>query len=321
MAVYTNITDEDVKSLLLSYQIGDFVRIEGIESGVVNSNFHLFTSKGRYILTIYEQVAGGSLDELPYFFHLKNHLVSNGINCPSVIVDNKSRFLNHIKDKPCAIVNFLSGKAVTQIENCHLRQLGENIAKMHIASNGFNLKRDNDFSIERSQQIFNQVQGDINQIQPNLANDLKLFIQELKDSWPVDLPKSVIHGDLFPDNVFFANKKLVGLIDFYFACDDFCMYDLAICLNAWCFEHHEEFNVTKARNLLSAYNKVRKITPQELEYLPILAKGAALRFLLTRIYDWVNHDKNALVKAKDPSEYLKRFKFHKDIKSYKQYGI
>lgn len=321
MAVYTNVQKSEVEFLLKNYDLGNFIKIEGIQSGVVNSNYHLYTNKGRYILTIYEQASGSELNDLSYFFNLKKHLSLNGINCPSVLTDNNGNYLNKIQNKPCAIVSFLKGNPVNKINNFHLEELGENIAKMHLASNDFELKRENDFSISKCEKLFLDVKDHIKTIGPYLLDELEHNIDEIKHLYPKELPKSVIHGDLFPDNVFFENNKLVGIIDFYFACDDYCIYDLAICLNAWCFDYHEEFNVTKARKLFTSYNKVKKISEEELNSLPIFTRLSSLRFLLTRIYDWVNHDKNALVKAKNPNEYLKKFNFHKNIKSYKQYGI
>lgn len=321
MAVYTKINNYDVANLLEKYDIGVFEKIVGIESGVVNSNFHLFTDKGRFIITIYEKVSGTELLDLNYFFKLKEHLYQNKILCPLPLKDKQGKFLNSLKNKPCAIVSYLSGSPVNYPKNHHIKLLGENIAKMHAVSGNFALQRKNDFSFLKLHEILDAIKPNADSLRDGLYDEINDCLIQVKTSINSSLPKSVIHADLFCDNVFFDNQKFAGFIDFYFACDGFCVYDLAICLNAWCFEHHEELNVTKFRKLLSGYNKFKTLTELEIASIPTFAKLAAIRFLVTRIYDWHNCDKSALVQAKDPKEFLKRFDFHKNINSYKQYGL
>lgn len=319
MAVYTQVSNSELSSLLENYNIGKATDLKAIEQGVENSNYFLFTEDSRYILTIYEKRI--NTEELPFYLNLMQHLSAKGIPCPVPIKTNSGENLSHISGKPCAIVSFLNGKGVKSIRNEHLSELGTNMAKMHIAASDFSMKRENNFSLNGWGKLFNSVKNHADGIKEGLKDEIEQQLSYLSVNWPSSLYSGIVHADLFPDNVFFEKEKLVGIIDYYFACNDLLMYDLAICINAWCFENNNEFNVTKARKLLSSYNKVRKISEEELEALPILASGAALRFLLTRLDDWFHPAQDALVKEKDPLEYLHKLRFHNGIKSHTEYGL
>lgn len=319
MAVYTKVSESELSKLLADYSIGNAVQLKEIEQGIENSNYFLTTDNGKYIFTIYEKRVNQA--ELPFYLNLMDYLSSKGIPCPVPIKTKSGSPLTTINGRPCAIVSFLNGKSTKNIRNEHLEQLGKNMAKMHIASSDFKMKRDNNFSLSSWGDLFNSIKSRADEIKTGLASEIEQQLGYLTVNWPSSLYSGIVHADLFPDNVFFDKGELVGIIDFYFACNDYLMYDLAICLNAWCFENNNEFNVTKARTLLSSYDQVRKISEEELDALPILASGAALRFLLTRAHDWLNPADGALVKPKNPLEYLQKLRFHNGIKSHKEYGI
>lgn len=319
MAVYTHISDQELADLLKSYNIGNAIKLEAIESGVENTNYFLTTNKAKYVLTIYEKRV--KHEDLPFFLGLMRYLSERGVKCPVPIINNSGSAISYIKNKPCAITAFLRGSSAKTISNNHMSSLGEAMANMHLAGNGFGISRQNDFSIACWRDMFSKMHDRMDSFKSGIACEIEEKLKFLSDNWPDNLPKGTIHADLFPDNVFFENNKLAGIIDFYFACNDYFMYDVAICINAWCFEKGDDFNVTKAKILLSSYDKVRKISEDELNALPILASGAALRFLLTRLYDWINRVDGALVTPKDPVEYLKRLRFHWGVKSHLEYGL
>ena len=319
MAVYTHITNSELTDLLAHYTIGKAKNLKGIEQGVENSNYFLTTEQNKYILTIYEERINH--DDLPFYLHLMQHLAAADIPCPVPIKTNNNQMLSQVHNSPCAIVSFLNGKSVQAIKNDHLEELGTHMARMHLAGENFNEKLPNNYSIDKWFELFKQVKDRADDFKPGLKNEIATALGKIKQSWPTNLPQGIIHGDLFPDNVFFANRKLVGIIDFYFASYDAIIYELAICLNAWCFENNHEFNITKAKLLLRAYNKVRPISDVELEALPTLSAGAAMRFLLTRLYDWLNQKEDALVKPHDPREYLHKLRFHTNVKSHHEYGL
>lgn len=320
MAVYTPLSDDDVKHLLSHYDIGEHVSHDGIESGVENTNFRLKTSKGHFILTIYEKRV--DKEALPFYLNLQHHLAASSIPCPLPVANKQGEMIQTVKGKPTAIVSFLNGKSAHQIQNFHLPLLGEVTARMHLEAKSLVTQSNvNSFSLAYWQKTVASLDKETNKIKSGLREEITSQLEWIASHWPLDLPSGVIHGDLFPDNVFFENNHLSGVIDFYFACNDAWMYDLAIILNAWCFEGEREFNLTKARLLLSAYDAVRPITKKEWQALPVLASGAAMRFLLTRIHDWCNPVSGAVVKPKDPLEYLHKLRFHHGISSYKEYGV
>ncbi|MDA9591535.1 homoserine kinase [Pelagibacteraceae bacterium] len=319
MAVYTDITKNELDSFLALYNIEKIIKFTGIKEGVENSNFLLESSNAKYILTIFEKRTDEN--DLPFFFNLMNHLNDNEIKCPQVIKDKSKKLYNLIKDKPAVITSFLNGISLKKIEPKHCGELGENLAKFHLASNKLKIKRDNALGIKDLTNLMDS----INKLNLKEHADLLTIINNeydyLKNKLPFDLPSGIIHADLFPDNVFFINEQLSGIIDFYFACNDYYAYELAICINAWCFERDNEFNISKAKSFLHQYNSIRKISAEELESLPTLARAAALRFLLTRLYDKIHHDENNLVSTKDPQEYYEKLKFHQTVKSVSEYGL
>jgi len=323
MAVYTKISQNELEQLMANYDIGKLESFIAIEAGIQNTNYFINTPNARYVLTIFEETLNCKYnqDELLFFMKLMGHLASCNVPCPTVILDKQSKALGEIKGKTCAITSFLKGGELTTINSQHVEELGKNIAKMHDAGRKINLQRANEISLSGWIGIFNSIKNRADEFEPGLAAEIKQNLDYLERNWPEHLPLGIIHGDLFPDNVFFAGDRLVGIIDFYFACNDVLMYDLAICLNSWCFEKNGEFNNVKAAALFSSYDLVRKISADELEALPILALGAAMRFLLSRLYDWLNRVEGALVTTKDPMEYLNKMRFHSKIKSYEEYGV
>ncbi len=319
MAVYTEVSDEELKDFLGQYELGDVTAFKGIAEGVENSNYLLRTTAGSFILTLYEKrVRPG---DLPFFLGLMDHLAKRGINCPIPLRGRDGSSLRELCGRPAAIVTFLDGLSARRIYPEHCRLLGKALAEMHMAGAGFAQQRKNDLSFEGWRPLFEASAARAHEVKPGLAEALEAELARLEAGWPGDLPSGVIHADLFPDNVFFLDGHLSGIIDFYFACHDFFAYDIAVCLNAWCFEPDNAFNVTKARYLLQAYRAKRPFSEPELETLPLLARGSALRFLLTRLYDWLNHPPGALVEPKDPLEYWNKLRFHQEVRGPAAYGL
>jgi homoserine kinase type II len=319
MAVYTDVTADDLTRYLAGYDIGELRSYKGIAEGVENSNFLLHTSAGYFILTLYEKrVAEG---DLPFFLGLMEHLAARGITCPQPVNNRRGGVLGKIAGRPAAIVTFLDGLWIRWPNPGHCAAVGEALARLHLAGADFPKKRPNALSIESWRPLYQQAKDRGDSVRPGLCAEIAKELDVLGKSWPRDLPQGVIHADLFPDNVFFLGDKLSGLIDFYFACTDTLAYDVAICLNAWCFEPDHSYNVTKSRALLKAYDKVRALSAAERTALPVLARGAAMRFLLTRLVDWLAVPDGALVKPKDPLEYFRKLRFHQSVKSADDYGI
>ena len=319
MAVYTDVSDDELAAFLEPYAIGPLTSFKGIAEGVENTNYLVHTEGGRYILTLYEKRV--AREDLPYFLGLMEHLAARGISCPLPVRDGQGRMLNELAGRPAALITFLDGVSVRRPGIEHCAGLGQALAKFHLAGADFPMQRPNTLSLAGWQSLFAAIKPHADEVIPGLAAEIEKELSFLSAHWPGGLPSGVIHADLFPDNVFFLGDRLSGLIDFYFACNDLLAYDIAVCLNAWCFETDASFNVTKARAMLQAYEAARRLTPEELKALPLLARGAALRFLLTRSYDWLNTDENAMVKFKDPNEYLRKLRFHRRVKSYRDYGL
>ncbi len=319
MAVYTEVDDDALEAFIAEYDIGEAIACKGIAEGVENSNYLLQTDRGSFILTLYEKrVAKG---DLPFFLGLMEHLARAGLPCPTPIRGRDGKVIRDLAKRPAAIISFLKGMWPRRIHPEHCGPVGEALAKMHLAGASFTMKRANALSLEGWKHLYQSCDGRADTVKRGLADDITRELESLAMNWPRDLPSGVIHADLFPDNVFFMHDKLSGMIDFYFACNDFLAYDLAICLNAWCFEPDNSFNATKARRMVAAYNKVRPLDEAEIAALPLFARGSALRFLLTRLYDWLNQPKGALVKPKDPVEYWKKLRFHRSVKSAAAYGL
>jgi homoserine kinase type II len=319
MAVYTEVPDGELVAFLGQYEIGRVVSCKGIAEGVENSNFLLQTDQGSYILTLYEKRVARA--DLPFFLGLMDHLASRGIVCPTPVKGSDGEALRELCGRPAAVVSFLEGMWPRRPTARHCQLLGEQLARMHQAGADFPLKRPNNLSLAGWRSLVAATAARADEVRPGLAALIARELAVMEQAWPSDLPGGVIHADLFPDNVFFLGDRLSGLIDFYFACNDFLAYDVAICLNAWCFEPDLSFNATKARLLLSSYRRQRTISEGELAALPILARGSALRFLLTRLYDWLNHPAGAFVKPKDPVEYLRKLEFHARVEGPGAYGL
>jgi len=319
MAVYTDVAAEDLARFLAGYDIGELLAYKGIAEGVENSNFLVHTSRGYFILTLYERRVAER--DLPFFLGLMEHLASRGITCPQPVKNRAGQTLGRLAGRPAAMVTFLDGMWIRRPSAAHCAALGEALARLHLAGADFAMRRDNALSVAGWRQLYAACGGRANAVQPDLTTVLAAELDVLEREWPRGLPQGVIHADLFPDNVFFLGDKLSGLIDFYFACTDTLAYDVAICLNAWCFEQDHSYNVTKGRALLASYAKTRPLSAQEWDKLPLLARGAALRFLLTRLADWLDVPPGALVRPKDPIEYLRKLRFHQKVTSARDYGV
>ncbi len=319
MAVYTDVTDEELQQFLAGYDLGRLLSYKGIAEGVENSNFLLHTAKGYFILTLYEKrVAAG---DLPFFLNLMEHLATRGINCPQPVRGRSGEKLGQLARRLAAIVTFLDGVWIRRPNAAHCGAVGEALAALHLAGADFGMTRPNGLSVAGWRPLFEAAARRADTVQPGLCETIAAELARLERDWPRDLPQGVIHADLFPDNVFFLGDRLSGLIDFYFACTDALAYDVAVCLNAWCFEPDHAYNVTKGRALLHGYLRTRGLASVETSALPILCRGAALRFLLTRLVDWLEVPAGALVKPKDPLEYYRKLRFHQANTSIRDYGL
>jgi len=318
MAVYTDVVAEDLQKFLANYDIGDLLAYKGIAEGVENSNFLLHTSRGYFILTLYEKRVAA--EDLPFFLDLMQHLAARGLTCPQPVNNRAGEALGHLAKRPAAIVTFLDGMWIRRPSAAHCAAVGATLAQLHLAGADFVRTRRNALSVEGWRPLYDVAGTRCDDVQAGLGKAVANELSHLEAHWPRDLPQGVIHADLFPDNVFFLADALSGLIDFYFACTDTLAYDVAICLNAWCFEPDRSFNVTKGRAMLQAYAKVRPLSDRERAALPLLCRGAALRFLLTRLVDWLEVPTNALVRPKDPLEYYRKLRFHQTVSSAGDYG-
>ena len=320
MAVYTDVAADELAEFLQHYDIGELLSYKGIAEGVENSNFLLHTTAGYFILTLYEKrVAKG---DLPFFLNLMTHLASHGINCPQPVKRKSGEALSTLAGRPAAIINFLEGVWPRKPSAAHCAGVGQALAKMHLAGRDFGMTRANALSVSGWRPLFDAAASRADELQHGLRAFIGAELDHLENNvWPRNLPQGVIHADLFPDNVFFLGERLSGIIDFTFACTDILAYDVAICLNAWCFESDYSFNVTKARAFLNAYGRERKLSDAEQDALPLLARGAALRFLLTRLVDFLNVPEGALVRPKDPLEYARKLRFQQGVTSMRDYGV
>ena len=320
MAVYTDVAADELAEFLRSYDIGELLSYKGIAEGVENSNFLLHTSAGYFILTLYEKRVAQS--DLPFFLGLMTHLASRGISCPQPLRNKSGEVLSVLAGRPAAIINFLEGIWPRKPNVAHCAGVGQALAKMHLAGADFPMSRANALSVSGWRPLFEQAAARADEVQRGLRDFIGAELDHLEGNiWPKDLPQGVIHADLFPDNVFFLGERVSGLIDFTFACTDMLAYDVAICLNAWCFESDCSFNVTKARAFLGAYGRERPLSQAEQDALPLLARGAALRFLLTRLVDFLNVPEGALVRPKDPLEYARKLRFQQSVAGLRDYGV
>lgn len=322
MAVYTEIDSNTLAEFVAQYPLSQVDEFKGITAGVQNSNFLLTTADAKYILTIYESSANGvSAADLPFFLNLMLHLSAQGLSCPVPLARKDGELISTIKNKPAALISFLKGRSVKTPRPEHCRALGAAMAQMHLAGDGFEMTRPNNHGLGNWHALVERCHSRADEVSPDLTKAMERELARLKENWPDNLPTGIIHADLFPDNVFFMQGDISGLIDFYFACNDFYAYDLAIALNAWCFEADATFNVTKSRALLSGYQNLRPLAPEEIDAVPILGAGAAMRFLTTRLFDWLNQVDGAQVEPKNPNDFLRRLRFHRSATRPADYGL
>src|SRR5687768_15965335 len=313
MAVYTDVSAEDLADFLREYDLGELLSYKGIAEGVENSNFLVHTTAGYCFLTLYEKRVAP--EDLPFFLGLMEHLAARGLTCPQPVKSRAGAMIGWIAGRPAAIVTFLDGMSTRRPSAAHCGAVGAALAKLHLAGADFSIRRRNALSVDGWRPLYVASAAGADSLQPGLRETIEREVTLLEGAWPSGLPQGVIHADLFPDNVFFLGDRLSGLIDFYFACTDALAYDLAICLNAWCFEPDGSFNLTKGQAMITGYEKVRRLEPKEAEALPTLCRGSALRFMLTRLVDWLNVPPGALVKPKDPLEYDRKLAFHRHVRS------
>jgi homoserine kinase type II len=320
MAVYTDVAADELAEFLSRYDIGELLSYKGIAEGVENSNFLLHTTAGYFILTLYEKRVAKS--ELPFFLGLMTHLASRGIICPQPLKNKSGEALSTLAGRPAVVINFLEGIWPRKPNAAHCAGVGQALAKMHLAGADFPMSRANALSVSGWRPLFDVAALRADEVQHGLRAYIAAELDYIEGNvWPTNLPQGVIHADLFPDNVFFLGERVSGIIDFTFACNDMLAYDVAICLNAWCFESDCSFNVTKARAFLNAYGRERRLSDAEQKALPLLARGAALRFLLTRLVDFLNVPAGALVRPKDPLEYFRKLRFQQGVKNMRDYGV
>lgn len=309
MAVYTALTDADVAALLAAYDIGPALASEGIAEGVENTNYKLTTPAGRFILTLFEKRVAAA--DLPFFMGVMEQLAAKGFGAPRPIATRAGSYLSEVKGKPAAIVSFLDGAWPRKWDVSHCAAVGEALARMHLALAGFEGERANALSLDGWEALITRRLDKVEMLRPGLAALIERDMAEVRAAWPTGLPRGVIHADLFPDNALFTGERLSGVIDFYFACTDFLAYDLAVCLNAWCFEDERAYSRERAEAMIGAYQAVRQLNPDERRALPTLARGAALRFFATRLTDWTATANGATVTPKDPMEYAKKLAFYR----------
>ena len=319
MAVYTTIEDQELIALLDRYDIGQLLSLAGIAEGVENSNFLLRTDQNNFILTLYEKRTNEA--DLPFFMGLKQHLSAAGVNCPLPISDSGGSVLQRLAGRPGAIFSFLDGVSYRSPTAKQCEKLGKILAEMHVKTADFTQTRPNALGPDSWQALLASIDRDPSDLPPQLRAQTKDLVSDIIDRWPDNLPIGTIHADLFPNNVMFVGDELTGVIDFYFACTDILAYDLSICLNSWCFEKDGSFNITKSAALIAGYQSVRPLGAAEIEALPILCTGSAIRFFLTRLYDWINTPKEALVKPHDPMEYWGKIRFHSRVTGASAYGL
>tara|TARA_B100001142_G_scaffold248269_1_gene248112 strand:+ start:1188 stop:2156 length:969 start_codon:yes stop_codon:yes gene_type:complete len=320
MAVYTKINDKDIQFLTKKFNLNKIIKFQGIKKGIENTNYLLNTNSKKYILTIFEKRV--KKEDLPFFMKLMDKLNQQKINCPKPLKDNKGKYLTLIKNKSACIVTFVKGKDKNHLNNKNCYEVGKNIGKLHKASKNIKLFRKNSMSINNLDSLLKSIKFKSKSLAPNLRSVLEINLKEIKRDWPKNLPKSIIHGDLFIDNIFFNKNKFAGFIDFYFSCNDYSIYEIAICINSLCFDKRNnkfKLNKKKVKNLIKGYQSIKKISKKEKKSLNILCRGAALRYLLTRIYDYFYTPKTALIKIKDPKEYFQKLIIHNSLTDYRDY--
>ena len=320
MAVYTKLNDIKIKKILSYYNLGKLDQFKGIEEGIENTNYFLIVEKKKFILTIYEKRVKS--EDLPFFSNLMSSLNKSNFKCPAPIINKENKTITDFEGKKLMIVSFLDGKAKQNLSPQNCGSIGVEVAKMHEITKNFKFRRENNLSVNSWRSLFDSVKDKCSKIHKDLPKLIEENLSDVEKNWPKNLPRGIIHADLFHDNIFFNKDKFSGIIDFYFSCEDFFAFEIAICFNALCFDGMKEnlsFNVTKAKNFIDGYTSIRQLTPEEKNNIKVLSQGAALRFLLTRVFDALNTVEGAIVKIKDPVEYLKRLEFHKNSKNHEDY--
>ena len=320
MAVYTKLSENELEVFFSKYNLGKLLNYKGIKEGIENTNYFIQTEKGKFILTLYEKRVEEK--DLPFFINLMRNLFDKNFPSPEPIMNNNGNYISEILEKKAAVVSFLDGYAKKVLNPNDCREVGINAAKLHLITKDLTGKRENKLSINSWRKIYIKVKKNCSKIHPNLPEIIEKNLDEIEKNWPKNIPSGIIHADLFADNIFFKNNKLSGIIDYYFSCYDYYAFEIAICLNALCFEGKNEnlsFNVTKAKKFIDGYSNIRKLTEEEKKSLKVLCQGAAIRFLLTRVFDYLNLTEGAIVKIKDPVEYLKRLEFHDSVTNYQDY--
>jgi homoserine kinase type II len=320
MAVYTKLTKDNIEEILSNYSIGKLNSYKGIQEGIENTNYFLLVDQKKYILTVYEKRV--KPEDLPFFSKLMTGLNKADFKCPTPVINNEKEAITDYNDKKMMIVTFLEGQAKQTLSPQNCKSVGVEVAKLHEITKKFDITRKNDLSINSWRKLFNSVKDECSKIHPNLPKLIEINLKDVEKNWPKNLPSGIIHADLFNDNIFFQNDKFRGFIDFYFSCNDYYAFEIAICFNALCFDGYQNnlsFNITKAKNFIDGYSSIRKLTENEKMNIKTLSQGAALRFLLTRVFDALNTVEGAIVKVKDPIEYLKRLEFHKNSKNFEDY--
>ena len=319
MAVYTKINKKDLLYINKKFNDERFLSFKGIKQGIENTNYLLKSKNKKYILTIFEKRV--SKKEIPFFMELMDELNTSKLNCPKPLKNKDGKYLINLKNKTACIVSFLQGKDKKNlnIKNCY--DVGRVIAQMHLHTKKIKLFRKNSMGVKNLNPLLKSIKFKSKKF-TNIDKFLKINFDNIKKKWPKKLPGGIIHGDLFIDNIFFKNNKLSGIIDFYFAANDYFMYEIAICINALCFDKINskfKINKNKIKNLIKGYESIRNISLKEKKSLNILCRGAAMRYFLTRLYDYANTPKTAIIKIKDPREYYQKIIIHNNLKTYKDY--
>ena len=320
MAVYTKLNKSEIEEIISLYKLKNLESFAPIEEGIENTNYVIIANKKKYILTIFEKRV--KEQDLPFFCELISLLNKSGFKCPLPLLNLENSPISTFKRKKLTILTFISGKSKENLSNENCEDIGKEAAKLHLLTSNFKIHRKNALSIESWRNMFENIKDKCIKIHKDLPNLIEANLKDIEQNWPSNLPSGIIHADLFKDNIIFENNKVSGIIDFTFSCNDFYALEIAICFNALCFDgvkSNLSFNVTKAKKFIDGYSSIRKLSDQERNSIKILSQGAALRFLLTRVFDAINTVEGALVKIKDPIEYLKRLEFHKNAKSYEDY--
>jgi len=319
MAVYTQVSQQDLDNFLKNYEIGSLENFNGISAGVENTNYKIRTNKGFYILTLYEKRVDKK--DIPFFLELMFYLSNEKIQCPLPIKNRNGKLFDELNSRPASILTFLEGSSTETIYPKQVNTLGKILAKIHILGKQLKIKRKNPLSLENIESLITMSKKNSDNIRNDLSKEIDSEYYRVRSNWPDNLPKGIIHADLFPDNVLFIGNEISGVIDFCFSCNDFLSYDLATCLNAWCFDKEGILDLNLSSELINGYQSLRKLEENEINSFHIICSGSALRFLMTRINDWKDQQGGVVVVPKDPMDFVKILDFHKNVKDAKEYGL